>query len=135
MGYVVARVGGARGARLRLFLLALGGGLFGAASDAALARLGLLTLTVERGYVLMASLWAMFAVSLCFSARSLARLGALTRAMLGALFGPLAYLGGERLGVLSLAPGAPGAVALEWAIRLAVIPRYCPGDAAKGGSR
>lgn len=69
----------------------------------------------------MVSLWAMFAVSLSASARFLSQLSVHWVAALGATMGPLAYLGGERLGVLTLGRGASLVVAAEWAIAVAIL--------------
>jgi hypothetical protein len=108
--------------------LAAAGAALGAAGDQLLAWRGLLDFEPAgtRG-VFMVALWAMFAASLEFSTGFVARLPAWQRALVGGLAGPLAYLGGERLGVLSMASGAWPFVALEWAVAVALLP------AASGG--
>jgi len=50
------------------------------------------------------------------------RLGAWARAALGAVAGPLAYAGGERLAVLDLRAGALLGVGVEWAVALVLLP-------------
>lgn len=63
------------------------------------------------------ALWALFAITLNLSMRSLRARPALG-ALLGLVGGPLAYLGGERLGAVVLAQPVPGlvALALAWAL-------------------
>jgi hypothetical protein len=63
------------------------------------------------------ALWALFAITLNVSMRALRGHPALG-AVLGFVGGPLAYLGGEKLGALALAQPAPAlvALALVWAL-------------------
>jgi hypothetical protein len=63
------------------------------------------------------ALWALFAITLNVSMRALRGRPALG-AVLGLVGGPLAYLGGEKLGALALAEPAPAliALALVWAL-------------------
>jgi hypothetical protein len=123
LAYVAGRVA-VRPARAAATLkLAVAGALFGATGDQVLASVGLLDfLPAGTLGVFMVSLWAMFAVSLEHSAAFLGRLSPLQRALAGAVAGPLAYLGGERLGVLALERGAYLGVAVEWALALLVLP-------------
>ncbi len=115
----------ARGERQSVLRLATAGAAIGLLGDAILASSGLLTLppSLTWGPVapFLVALWAMFAVSLQNSAAFLVRLPAWQAAVLGAVAGPLAYAGGERLGVLSLSGWAPWAVGLEWALAVPII--------------
>jgi hypothetical protein len=52
-------------------------------------------------------------------------------ALFGALAGPIAYAGGERLAVLELAPGAFPAIAAAWATVLAVLDTLAPAAAPR----
>ncbi len=63
------------------------------------------------------ALWALFAITLNVSMRSLRGRPALG-ALLGLVGGPLAYLGGEKLGAVALAQPLPAltALALAWAL-------------------
>jgi hypothetical protein len=63
------------------------------------------------------ALWALFAVTLNVSMRSL-RGRPLAGALLGLVGGPLAYLGGEKLGAVALLQPVPAliALALVWAL-------------------
>lgn len=100
-------------------LFALGATL-GWAGDTLLTQAGLISFPsapgAESGPVFMLALWAMFAVSLRASARPFVTLRPWLRVFVAAAAGPLAYLGGQRLGVLELESGAVYAVALVWAI-------------------
>jgi hypothetical protein len=108
-----------------LIELAGAGAAVGLCGDALLASSGLLILSPSLSWgpvaPFLVSLWAMFAVSLQRSAAFLVRLPAWQTASIGAVAGPLAYAGGERLGVLSLSAGAPWAVALEWALAVPLL--------------
>jgi hypothetical protein len=103
--------------------LAAAGAAYGAVFDQLLAWLGLIDfLPAGTHGAFMVAIWAMFAASLEISAAFLTRLAPWQRSLAGALAGPLAYLGGERLGVLVLAPGAIPGIALEWALALLILP-------------
>jgi hypothetical protein len=67
----------------------------------------------------MVALWAGFAATLGFALRWL-RGRYVLAAALGAVFGPGAYLGGEALGAVSIAPWpfGPVAVGVEWALAM-----------------
>jgi Protein of unknown function (DUF2878) len=109
------------GARCRLAALGVGGALLGFLGDTLLVRAGLLSFTVPgaspgHSPSFMVALWTMFALSFSASSAPLSRQRPATLAGLAALAGPLAYLGGERLSLLSLTDGALAAVALEWAL-------------------
>jgi len=113
-------------ARLLVARLAVMGALVGLVGDTLLVRAGLITFPSTASdpawsAPFMVSLWAMFAVSLSASARFLSQLRMHWVAVLGAIMGPLAYLGGERLGVLALGPGAGPVVAAEWAVAVAIL--------------
>ena len=123
LAYVVVRAAAAESALVPVVALALAGAAFGAVGDQLLAAFGLIDFGAagtNGGF--MVALWAMFAVSLMFSNSFVVRLPAWQRALAGAAAGPLAYLGGERLGVLALAPSAWFGVAVEWAVALTVLP-------------
>ncbi len=123
LAYLAGRAWASRGEGRATLTLAAAGAAFGIAGDQALVLLGLLDFSVAgtRGGFMVA-LWAMFAATLRFSAGFVTRLGAPKRAALGALAGPLAYAGGERLGVLDLRSGGLLGVGLEWAVALLLLP-------------
>jgi hypothetical protein len=125
--YIAGRVA-VRPARAGATLaLAAAGAAFGGAGDQLLAWLGFIDfLPAGTRGAFMVAIWAMFAASLEVSAAFLTKLSPWQRSLSGALAGPLAYLGGERLGVLALAPGAIPGVALEWALALLVLPALVP---------
>jgi len=109
------------GARCRVVALGVGGALLGFLGDTSLVRAGLMSFTVPgaapgHSSSFMVALWMMFALSFGASSAPLSRQHPATLAGLSALAGPLAYLGGERLSLLSLTDRALVAVALEWAL-------------------
>jgi hypothetical protein len=125
LAYVAGRLAVAPSRAAVTLRLGAAGALFGAVGDQTLAALGLLEfLPVDTLGVFMVSLWAMFGVSLDVSAAFLARMALWQRALAGALAGPLAYLGGERLGVLALERAGLVGVAVEWALGLALLPLF-----------
>ena len=106
-----------RGALILLTLAVAGAGVF---CDGCLAFAGVLgfdadPLALGPLPLWMAALWAMFATTLDVSLRWLQRRLVLA-AVLGAIAGPLAYAGAERLGGVRLAEGAHLWLALEWAV-------------------
>jgi hypothetical protein len=111
--------------------LAAAGALAGFAGDSALVAAGLLEFPgagedAAWSRPWMAALWAALAVSLTLSLRRLLRGPVALAAALGAVAGPLAYLAGERLGVLALAPGplaarALAGIAAEWFVAVALL--------------
>jgi hypothetical protein len=106
--------------------LAVTGALVGLVGDTLVVRAGLMTFpsaATDAAWSppFMVSLWAMFAVSLSASARFLSHLKVYWAAALGAMMGPVAYFGGERLGVLELEPWASPVIALEWAVAVAIL--------------
>jgi len=119
--YASAHVLARPGARCRVAALGGGAALLGFLGDTLLVRAGLLSFTVPgaapgHSPLFMVALWMMFALSFSASSAPLSRQSLATLAGLSALAGPLAYLGGERLSLLSLTDGALAAVALEWAL-------------------
>lgn len=68
--------------------------------------------------VWMVSLWAMFAMTLRHSLGWL-RGRHLVAALLGAVFGPLAYWAGSRIGAIHIHDGAVPAIAAAWAASMA----------------
>jgi hypothetical protein len=67
----------------------------------------------------MAALWVMFATTLDVSLRWLQRRPAIA-GLLGAVAGPLAYVGAERLGAVRLGTDAVAWLALEWSVMMVV---------------
>jgi hypothetical protein len=118
-------------ARTATLLLAASGVLVGLVGDGTLLRAGLMVFpsgaTGGVAAPFMLALWAMFAVSLGASLAFLGRAPRVWRALFGALAGPLAYAGGERLGVLALTKGAAVAVAIEWVLAVTVLVRVAHG--------
>lgn len=123
--YVLAHVGPLRGKPKspsdvagEVGALAVAGVLVGFVVDTSLSLQGGLsfpqspTQTVPAPF--MVALWAAAAVSVRASCRGLLGLPLAVVAMVGAVAGPLAYLGGQRLGVLSLSPGTVPLVGLHW---------------------
>ena len=115
--HVLARPGAGR----RVAALGSGGALLGFLGDTLLVRAGLMSFTIPGAATghsppFMVALWMMFALSFSASSAPLSRQHPATLAGLAALAGPLAYLGGERLSLLSLSAAAPAAVGLEWAL-------------------
>jgi len=106
--------------RRRVVALFALGAMLGWAGDSLLIQTGLIAYPGAPGArsapAFMPALWAMFAVSLRASGRGFVRLRSWLRVTLAAVAGPIAYLGGQRLGVLELQPGGEFAVALMWAM-------------------
>ncbi|MBF2758875.1 MAG: DUF2878 domain-containing protein [Ectothiorhodospiraceae bacterium AqS1] len=110
------------GIELKFFLTAL---LVGGALDSVLSIAGLIAFPAHARLDIalhpiappwMIALWGAFATTLRHSLNWMRRRYALALGA-GAIFGPLAYLAGERLGAIHLAPSFSGvlAVALVWA--------------------
>ena len=96
--------------------VALAGGL----SDGVLAACGVLVFESGGWFagplpVWMLALWGMFATTLDRSMRWLQR-RLLLAGVLGAVLGPVAYAGAERLGAVQLGENAYGWLALEWGV-------------------
>jgi hypothetical protein len=106
--------------RRRVVALFALGALLGWAGDSLLIQTGFIAYPGAPGAhsapTFMLALWAMFAVSLRASGRVFVRFRWWWRVLLAAAAGPIAYLGGQRLGVLELQPGGEYAVALMWAM-------------------
>jgi hypothetical protein len=123
LAYLAGRVAIAKGRTGATLRLALAGAAWGGAGDQLLAWLGLMDFRPAGTQgAFMVALWAMFAASLEFSAAFLTRLSPFQRLVAGAVAGPLAYVGGEKLGVLVLLPGAVPGIAVEWALALLALP-------------
>lgn len=113
-----------RSVRVPILLLAGGASALGFVVDSALVRLGFLELPgTSTGWSagFMVSLWAAFGVSMTSSMRFLQRRSAGLALLFGAVAGPVAYSGGERLGVLRLASHAGVAVGVAWALALVAL--------------
>lgn len=113
------------GERWLVLLLGALGALVGFAGDTLLVYARLLVfppgLTVGAAAPFMLALWAMFSASLLGSMAFLLRQPAWLALLLGAVAGPLAYSGGERLSVLALPGMAPVGVAVEWALAVPLL--------------
>ena len=116
-------------------LFALGAAL-GWAGDTLLIQAGLIYFpsapAADSSPVFMLALWAMFAVSLRASGSAFVTLRPWLRVVVAAAAGPVAYLGGQRLGVLELEFRGVFAVALEWAV---VAPLWAAAATALARSR
>ena len=106
--------------RRRVVALFALGAMLGWAGDSLLIQTGFIAYPGAPGArsapAFMLALWAMFAVSLRASGRVFVRFRWWLRVSIAAVAGPIAYLGGQRLGVLELQPGGEFAVALMWAL-------------------
>ena len=72
----------------------------------------------------MVALWTAFGLSLTASLRWLQRLSLPLVGLIGAVAGPIAYLGGETLGLLSVAgTGGYAGVGVGWAVAVATLSR------------
>lgn len=118
-----------RGGRVPELLLVLGSAIFGFLVDSLLVLSGMIEFPAHSrlGYpstVWMASLWLMFAMTLRHSLGWL-RGRYVLAAALGAVFGPLAYWAGSRIGAIHLSGGgaAVAAVAVAWTASMIVLLR------------
>lgn len=117
--------------RTSILVLAVGASVLGLLVDTTLVRLGFLALPgAGRGWTaaFMVSLWAAFGVSLTASMSFLRQSSSYVSLLFGALAGPIAYSGGERLGVLRLAPHASVAVGVAWALAVVALAVLARGD-------
>jgi len=115
--------------RLRLAKLVALCGVLGLAAESLLASSGLITYAAAGPFPPLAplwivSLWLAFATTIAEFERLLGANRLLKAAALGALLGPLAYLGGERLGALAFMPPrgvGVAAVSALWALSLPML--------------
>lgn len=144
LGWVVSVVGAARGypaagmvyavvwstmhhwyisnGRFHELLLVLAGAALGFVVDSLLVLGGVIAFPVHASLgspstVWMVSLWVMFAMTLRHSLGWL-RGRYLSAVLLGAVFGPLAYWAGSRIGAIHLGDHALPAIALVWALSM-----------------
>lgn len=115
---------GDRGVELRLLAAAA---ITGYVFDGALALAGVIAFPAHAGLAVpttpwMVALWAAFAATLRHSL-DWARRRYVLGGVAGAVFGPLAYVAGEALGAIALAPPPLGwlAVAAEWALAMPLL--------------
>ena len=112
--------------RRSLLLLAAGAALIGFGADTLLALSGTIAFPLSPesppSPAWMVALWAALGLSVSASLGWLTRIPLLSVAAVGAAAGPLAYLGGERLGLIAVS-GTPGAlgVAVAWALALPLV--------------
>lgn len=117
--------------RTSILVLAIGASLLGLLVDSALVRLGFLALPgADPGWTaaFMVSLWAAFGVSISSSMSFLRQSSSYVALLFGALAGPIAYAGGERLGVLRLASHASVAIGVAWALAVVALAVLARGD-------
>jgi hypothetical protein len=95
-------------------------GALGSAADLALVNTGLLVFRGGGYPVWMPALWLNFGTVLNVSLKWLQGRWWLAAA-LGAVAGPLVYLGGERLGAIELQPGTLVAVAVQYGVAVPVL--------------
>jgi len=122
--YVLAHLALRAPARSSIATLAVAAAAVGFVADSALVRSGYLRFpgaSTSWTAPFMIALWAAFGVSLTASMKFLRARPVAVAAAIGAVAGPIAYAGGERLGVLGLAPRAWLAVGVAWAAALAAL--------------
>lgn len=106
--------------RVRELLLVLAAAGLGFTVDSLLALGGYIAFPAHASLgfpttVWMVGLWAMFAMTLRHSLSWLRRRYT-AAALLGAVFGPLAYWAGSRIGAIQLGDGAVAAIAAAWTV-------------------
>ncbi len=111
-----------RNGRFNELLLVLAGAALGFVVDSLLVLGGVIAFPVHASLgspstVWMVSLWVMFAMTLRHSLGWL-RGRYLPAALLGAVFGPLAYWAGSRIGAIYIGDGALPAIAAAWALSM-----------------